>query len=72
MADKKLPHEGLSILQVFQSVLAASFGVQSNLNRERDFTKGSAKAFIMVGLIVTVMFILTIFAIVTLVLKAAG
>ena len=72
MADKKLPHEGLSILQVFQSVLAASFGVQSNLNRERDFKKGSAKAFIMVGLIVTIMFILTIFTIVTVVLKVAG
>ena len=72
MSDEKPPHEGLSILQVFQSALAASFGVQSNRNRERDFKKGSAKAFIMVGLIVTIMFILTIFTIVTLVLKAAG
>jgi hypothetical protein len=65
-------HKGLSILQVVQSVLAASFGVQSNKNRERDFVRGSAKAFIIAGIIGTILFIVTVITIVKVVLKSAG
>lgn len=61
-----------SILQVIQSVLAAAIGVQSNQNRERDFTRGSAKTFIIAGLIGTVVFVLTIYTVVHLVLGAYG
>ena len=61
-----------SILQVIQSVLAAAIGVQSNQNRERDFTRGSAKTFIIAGLIGTVVFVLTIYTVVHLVLGASG
>lgn len=63
---------GLSILQVIQSVLAASFGVQSGRNQARDFSRGSARTFIIAGLIGTVLFILTVYLVVTLVLSSAG
>ncbi len=72
MSDEKNPRERLSILQVIQSVLAASLGVQSNKNRERDFKQGSAKVFIIAGLIGTVLFILTIVTLVKLVLNSAS
>jgi hypothetical protein len=38
-------------------VLAAFFGVQSNKNRERDFTSGKPWVFIMVGLVLTVLLV---------------
>ena len=53
-------------------MLAASLGVQSNKNRERDFKQGSAKVFIIAGLIGTVLFILTIVTLVKLVLNSAS
>ena len=62
----------LSILQVAQSVLAASFGVQSARNRERDFTRGSARTFIIAGLVGTVLFVATVYTVVQLVLRASG
>jgi hypothetical protein len=65
------PGGRLSILQVAQSVLAATIGVQSNRNRERDFHRGSAKAFIIAGLIGTLLFILTVYTVVKLVLHAS-
>jgi len=70
MKDEDRPEGRLSILQVAQSVLAASFGVQSGRNRERDFSQGSARTFIIAGLIGTVIFILTVYAVVGLVLGA--
>ena len=72
MSDEEIPREKLSILQVIQSVLAASIGVQSNQNCERDFKQGSAKAFIIAGLIGTVMFVLAVFTVVKLVLSSAS
>lgn len=71
MKDEDRPQGRLSILQVAQSVLAASFGVQSAHNRERDFSRGSAKTFIIAGLIGTLVFILTVYTVVKLVLGAA-
>jgi Protein of unknown function (DUF2970) len=70
MADEDPNAKGLSILQVIQSVLAASFGVQSEQNRERDFARGSAKTFIVAGIIGTALFILTIYTVVALVLSS--
>jgi hypothetical protein len=58
-----------TLLQVIGSVLAAAFGVQSSANRERDFTSGSATAYIIAGVIFTVVFILTLITIVKLVLS---
>ena len=65
-------HKGLSILQVIQSVLAATMGVQSNKNRERDFSRGSAKTFIVAGVLGTRLFVGTVVTVVKVVLKNAG
>lgn len=54
------------------SVLAAFFGVQSNKARERDFTKGKPSTYIILGIILTIVFILLIFGVVKLVTKFAG
>ncbi|QWF70848.1 DUF2970 domain-containing protein [Methylomonas paludis] len=49
-----------NLLQVVKSVISAFIGVQSNSNREHDFKNGSLPAFIIVGLIATLVFILAI------------
>ncbi|MEN8131019.1 MAG: DUF2970 domain-containing protein [Pseudomonadota bacterium] len=64
--------KNIGILNVFKSVLSSFFGVQSTKNRERDFTHGKPHQYIIVGLILTVTFILTLWAVVTLVLHLAG
>lgn len=45
---------------VLQSVLAAMFGVQSDKKRQQDFEKGNAGEYIFIGIIMVVVFILTI------------
>tara|TARA_B100002049_G_C15997886_1_gene340190 strand:- start:630 stop:884 length:255 start_codon:yes stop_codon:yes gene_type:complete len=45
---------------VLQSVIAAMFGVQSDSKRQQDFEKGNAAEYIVVGIIMVVVFILTI------------
>lgn len=54
-----------SLLHVVRSVIAAGIGVQSNKNREVDFKHGSLPVYIIVGIIATLLFILTIIAIVS-------
>ena len=61
-----------SLKQVIGSVLAAGFGVQSNKNRERDFSSGSGKQFVFVGIVATIMFVLTIYFVVQLILSLVG
>ena len=56
-----------SLLHVVKSVIAAAVGVQSNKNRELDFKHGSLPAYIIVGLIATVLFILALVTVVSLV-----
>ena len=58
--------------QVAKSVLAAGFGVQSNENRERDFKHGKASQFIFIGLVFTLVFILSVWGLVSIVMKQAG
>jgi hypothetical protein len=60
-----------SLLDVIKSVLASFFGVQSNKNRERDFQQGSPAQFIIVGLILTILFIVGMILIVKLILATA-
>lgn len=57
---------------VLKSAVAALFGVQSDKNRERDFTRGRPIHFVMVGLLVTAVFILAVWGVVKLVLGLAG
>lgn len=66
--DQKPP----GLLQVVQSVLAAFFGVQSEKSRQRDFTRGKPIHYITIGLVATVVFVLTIVLIVKLVMRQAG
>ena len=61
----------LTLFQVFTSVFASFFGVQSNDRRERDFSRGRARDFIIVGVILTALFILLVFGIVKLVMSLA-
>ena len=50
-----------STWEVLKSVLASFFGVQSEEIRQRDFTHGKPSQFIVVGLILTVLFIVIIY-----------
>jgi len=56
-----------SLLHVVKSVIAAAVGVQSNKNREIDFKHGSLPAYIIVGVIATILFILAIVTVVSMV-----
>jgi len=64
--------ESLSLWQVVTSALAAGFGVQSSSNRNRDFTKGRPGQFILVGIILTAVFVIAIIVLVNLVLGSVA
>ena len=66
--EKKAP----SFFSVLGSVLASMFGVQSNRKREQDFTHGKPSQYIIIGLLMTGVFILTIWGLVSLVMKLSG
>ena len=61
-----------SLLSVLGSVLASMFGVQSSRKREEDFTHGKPSQYVIIGLLVTVLFVLTVWGVVSLVMKLAG
>ena len=61
--------DSLGFAQVLGSTLAAAFGVQSSSNRKRDFTRGKAWQFILMGIGFTVLFVMTIVFIVNTVLS---
>lgn len=69
--DKEDPGPNITILQVIGSILASFYGVQSSKSRKRDFQHGKAKTFIAVGILMTGVWYLTIYLIVTLVLHVA-
>ena len=60
-----------TLWQVFKSVLASFFGVQKEEVRQRDFTYGEPGQFIIVGLILTIAFVLLVILAVKLVLHFA-
>ena len=70
--EKKDAARAPSFLDVLGSVLASMFGVQSNRKREEDFAHGKPSQYIVIGLIMTAVFILTIWGVVGLVMKLAG
>lgn len=70
--NKQLTDTKPTLRQVISSVLAAMFGVQSDKNRERDFTKGKFSTYIIVGLIATVLFVLLVWGVVQAVLYTAA
>lgn len=48
------------ILQVLKSVLAAFVGIQNKENRELDFSQGKVSHYIIVGVTVVILFIMTL------------
>jgi len=58
----------LSLKNIIFSILSSFIGIQSNKNRERDFKSNSAIHFIIVGIIITIIFIIALYIIVKLVL----
>ena len=53
--DEVLPP--LTLWQMIGSALSAAIGVQSSKNRERDFARGKASHFIMIGVGFTAIFV---------------
>lgn len=66
--DPKKP----SFWQVVLSILAAAIGVNSERNRERDFSASSPLPFIIGGVIFGVVFVVGIALIVKMVLESTG
>lgn len=64
--------ETVGLWQVVQSVAASMFGVQSRANRERDFTRGKAVHFIVIGLVMVAAFVGTLVIVVKILLRKAG
>ena len=58
----------LTFLQMLGSTFSAAFGVQSQRNRERDFSRGKAGHFILMGIGFTAAFVITIVLVVKMVL----
>ena len=69
--EDKNNDEKLSFGALILSVLSAFIGVQSNANRERDFSRGKLSHFIIIGLIFGLLFVLIIVGVVNLVLHLA-
>ncbi|MGB1198656.1 MAG: DUF2970 domain-containing protein [Thalassotalea sp.] len=57
------------ISHTIKSVLFAFLGVQSDKNRERDFTQGKFSHFVIVGALAVIVFIATLLTIVSLVIE---
>ncbi|HCH68934.1 MAG TPA: hypothetical protein DE042_00270, partial [Colwellia sp.] len=63
-------YKNSSLINTVKSVAAAFFGVQSNKNRERDFSQGKLSHFIIVGIIGVFIFIAVLIAIVAVVIPS--
>ncbi|MCK5770087.1 DUF2970 domain-containing protein [Algiphilus sp.] len=61
----------LRFIELLQAVAAALLGVQSERARKRDFSRGKPMHFIIIGVLATIVFVLTITGIVQLVLHLA-
>ena len=62
------PVRDLSFWELVKSTSSAFVGVQSNANRERDFSRGKLSHFIWMGLLFGLLFVLTLVGVVQLVL----
>ena len=72
MSDPEQPPvpQRQSLISVFRSVAASMFGVQSGKQHREDFHHGKASTYIIVGLVATVLFVLTVWGVVQLVVRA--
>lgn len=55
-------------LRTFASVFAAFVGVQTDRNRARDFQEGRFSAFVIAGLMLTLVFLVSVYGFVRLVM----
>ncbi len=72
MSNDPVPNKKPGFWQIVASTLAAAFGVQSNKNRERDFSGGNIYTYIAAGVIFTAFFVVGMILLVKLVLSASG
>ena len=70
--DKSEQQKKISPIAVMKSVIAASFGVQTKTNRERDFQQGKFHHFVAGGIVFAVLFVLFLVGLVKVVLHFAG
>ena len=68
--QQETSQRGQSLGSIIRSVFASMFGVQSSKKHEEDFTQGSARAYIVVGLVATVVFVFAVWGLVKLVVLA--
>ena len=61
----------LSLREVMGSIMAALLGVQSSRNHARDHARGTARQYIVVGLIATILFVTMVYFAVQLILHVA-
>ena len=59
----------LTLRQMFGSAFSAMIGVQSKEKHERDFARGKASYFIIVGVVLTAIFVLSMAGVVSLVIS---
>lgn len=60
MQTNKPSDRGTGLANVLKSAAAAAFGVQSQANRERDFTSGKPIHFIIAGVLATLIFLVCV------------
>jgi len=70
MNEKDNIHEKNNLRQTLASIASAFIGIQSNKNRERDFSQGKFSHFIIGGLIGVAAFIAFLVILVSLVLPS--
>ena len=62
----------ITFWQLLTSTMSAFIGVQSNVNRERDFKHGKLSHFLAIGLLFGLTFVLSIVAVVKIVMSTVG
>ena len=63
--------KGIGFWGTVQSTIAAACGVQTKANRERDFALAKPSTFIIAGVVFVIVFILSMYGIVQLVISVA-
>ncbi|VAW52249.1 hypothetical protein MNBD_GAMMA05-128 [hydrothermal vent metagenome] len=62
----------VSPFEIMASVIAASFGVTTQANRERDFKQGNFIHFVIGGIVFTILFVLLLVGIVMTIMYVVG
>ena len=72
LVEPEVDEQPLTLREALASIFAAAVGVQSNKNRERDFRRGNAGQYIVLGVLATLAFVAAVYLLVRLVLAAAA